>query len=112
MPPARRRAIDLRPLRECRDYRLLFSGQLISLVGRQITVVALPYQVYQVTGSALAVGLLGAVQVVPLVAFSLVGGAIADAVDRRRLLLVTNSGLAACSGLFALGAALGNPPLA
>ena len=112
MAEGRRRTIDLRPLRESRDYRLLFCGQLISLVGRQITVVALPYQIYQLTGSALAVGMLGAVQVVPLIAFSLVGGAVADAVDRRRLLLVTNSGLAVCSGLLAAGAVLGSPPLA
>ncbi len=81
-------------------------------MGRQITAVALPFQVYRLTGSTLAVGLIGLVQVVPLVLCSLIGGAVADAVDRRRLLLVTTSLLALCSGLYAAGALHGHPPLA
>ena len=92
-------------------FRRLFVGQLISLIGRQITLVAVPFQVYSLTRSALDVGLLGIVQAVPLIAGSLAGGAIADRFDRRRVLLVTQLGLAICSGLLAIGAFVGNPPL-
>ena len=85
------------PLRLDRDYRYLWGGQVVSGMGNQMTRIALPYQVYVLTGSTLAVGLLTAVQLLPILAFSLGGGAIADAVDRRRLLLITGSGLALCS---------------
>src|SRR5439155_3620732 len=86
---------DLSPLRESRDYRLLFGGQLVSYLGRQLTVVAIPIQVFRITHSSLAVGLTGLAALGPLVGLSLAGGAIADAVDRRRLLLVTQLLLAA-----------------
>jgi MFS family permease len=111
-PGLGRLAIDITPLRRSRDFRLLWTGQLVSTLGRQITAVAVPYQVYQLTGSTLAVGLLGLAQVVPLVLCSLVGGAVADAVDRRRLLLASNSLLAGCSLLYAAGALQGHPPVA
>jgi MFS family permease len=97
-------ATDLTPLRISRDYRLLWGGNLVSVVGRQITIVALPYQVFLLTHSSLAVGALGLVQLVPLVALSLMGGAIADMVDRRKLLIFNNCGMAACSTLLCLGA--------
>ena len=97
-------ATDLTPLRVSRDYRLLWSGNLVSVVGRQITIVALPYQVFLLTHSSLAVGALGLAQLGPLVALSLMGGAIADQVDRRKLLIATNCGMAACSTLLAVGA--------
>jgi len=89
--------LDVTPLRLDRDYRYLWGGQVVSGMGNQMTRIALPYQVYVLTGSTLAVGLLTAVQLLPILAFSLGGGAIADAVDRRRLLLITGSGLALCS---------------
>ena len=104
-------AVDARSLRELTPFRRLWVGQLISLVGRQITLVAVPFQVYSLTRSALDVGLLGIVQAVPLICGSLAGGAIADRFDRRRVLIVTQLGLATCSGLLALGAFIGNPPL-
>jgi MFS family permease len=104
-------AVDTRSLRESQPFRRLFVGQLISLIGRQITLVAVPFQVYSLTRSALYVGLLGIVQAVPLVCGSLAGGAIADRFDRRRVLIVTQLCLAACSGLLALGAFIGHPPL-
>jgi len=104
-------AIDATPLRTSRDYRLLWVGELISLTGRQISVVALPYQVFRLTGSSLAVGLIGLVQVVPLVVFSIVGGAWADRADRRRLILMTEMGLAVTSGLLLIGALLTRAPL-
>ncbi len=114
MPGRRLRsaALDLRPLRVSRDFRLLWCGQLVSMLGRQITVVAIPYQVYALTGSTLALGLLGLVQVVPLVLGALAGGTIADRVDRRRVLLITNGALAAGSVGLALMALQGSPPVA
>jgi len=110
MPSLRSLAVDTGALRS-RPYRRLWTGQLVSLIGRQITVVAVPFQVYTLTHSPLAVGLLGLVQVVPLVTFSVSAGVIADRMDRRRLLLITQLCLAVCSGVLALGALRGNPPL-
>jgi MFS family permease len=104
-------AVDARALRDSQPFRRLWFGQLISLIGRQITLVAVPFQVYSLTHSALDVGLLGIVQAVPLICGSLGGGALADRFDRRRVLLVTQVGLAFCSGLLALGAFSGSPPL-
>jgi MFS family permease len=99
-------ATDVTPLRIARDYRLLWGGNLVSTAGRQVTVVALPYQVFLLTHSSLAVGAVGLVQLVPLVALSLMGGAIADQVDRRRLLVLTNLGMAVCAAVLTAGAFL------
>jgi MFS family permease len=88
---------DLEPLRESRSFRLLLLGQLISLSGSQLRLVALPYQIFLLTGSSFDVGLIGVFQAVPLLLLSLFGGVIADAVDRRRLLLISQIGLAAVS---------------
>ena len=99
---------DLAPLRESRSFRLLWIGQLISLSGSQLRLVALPYQIYVLTGSSFAVGLIGVVQAVPLLLLSLFGGVIADAVDRRRLLLITQVGLAAVSLALAFATQLGS----
>jgi predicted MFS family arabinose efflux permease len=107
----RRALLDLSPLRESRDFRLLWIGELVSHTGRHITVVALPYQVWELTDSPLAVGLIGLVQVGPLIAFSLIGGAIADASDRRRLLLVSQVGSMFASLMLVAGAVAGDPPL-
>lgn len=104
-------AVDAGALRESPPFRRLWGGQLISLVGRQITTVAVPFQVYSLTRSPLAVGGLGLVQAVPLITGSLGAGAVADRFDRRRILLVTQLGLAFCSGLLAVGALSGHPPL-
>jgi len=107
----RRAMVDLSPLREFRDYRLLWLGQTVNVVGSQITRVALPYQVYLLTHSTLAVAGLSVAQLIPLLLFSLGGGSLADAFDRRRLLLVTQVGLAASSGALALVSFLGSPPI-
>ena len=94
--------IDSEPLRRDPDFRRLWSGQSISVIGNQITRVALPYQVYVLTGSTIALAGLVLVQLLPLLLFTLGGGVIADAMDRRRVLLVTQSGLAVTSLAFAL----------
>ena len=78
---------DFSPLRDSRDLRLVVLGDFVSGMGAQATLVALPYQVYVQTHSALLVGLLGAVELAPLVSAALLGGAIADRMDRRKLLL-------------------------
>jgi transmembrane secretion effector len=104
--PARRLLIDITPLRRSRDFRALISGQTVSVLGTQLTAVAVPYQVYELTRSSLDVGLVSLVQLFPLIIGSLVGGSVVDAVDRRRLLLVVESLAAACSAGLALNADL------
>jgi len=97
---ARGLIIDIEPLRRDPDFRRIWAGQSIGVIGNQITRVALPYQVYVLTGSTLALAALVLVQLVPLLLFTLGGGAIADAFDRRRVLLVTQLGLAGTSLAF------------
>jgi MFS family permease len=104
-------ALDLTPLRESREFRLLWLGEVVSHTGRHITVVALPFQIYTQTRSALAVGMIGLVQVVPLLVSSIVGGVIADSVDRRKILIATQVGLTGGSLLLVVGAVVGDPPL-
>jgi len=84
-------ASDITPLRESVAFRRLFAGQVVSLVGTQVTRVAVPLQVYAITRSSLDVGLIGLAALVPLVVFGLYGGSIADAVDRRKLVLLTST---------------------
>jgi MFS family permease len=100
--------VDVSPLRESRDLRLLMGGLSVSVVGRQITLVAVPYQVYLMTHSSLAVAMLGLVQVIPLVVVSLYSGALADLHDRRRLLLASQVLLAMTSAALALIAVEGH----
>jgi MFS family permease len=87
-------------------------GGFVSGLGSQVTLVALPYQVYLLTRSSFMVGLVGLVELFPLIAFGLVGGALADRVDRRRLLLVAQVGMLATSAGLAAGAVDGDPPIA
>jgi MFS family permease len=103
--------VDSAPLRLDRDYRWLWSGQAINGIGTQITRIALPYQVYVLTGSTLAVAALTAAQLIPILVFALGAGSVADAVDRRKLLLATQLGLLACSAALVGLALLGHPPL-
>ncbi|GGV37183.1 MFS transporter [Kitasatospora herbaricolor] len=92
---------DLSPLRENADYRRLWFGQAVSSIGQQMTAVAVSVQVYDLTGSSFATGLVGLCSLFPLVAFGLYGGAIADTVDRRRLGLIGAAGLAMVSAVLA-----------
>jgi len=99
---APRITVDLAPLRESRDFRLLFAGLLVSSLGNQLTTVAIPFQVYALTRSSLQVGLVSLAQLVPLIVGSLIGGTVGDVVDRRTLIAVT----AAASCLAAAGLVL------
>jgi MFS family permease len=112
-PPERgllaRIAVDIRPLRESRDFRRLWFGVGISAIGSQITTVAIPFQLYEETRSTLLVGLLGLAALVPLLVVPIYGGAVADAVDRRRMLLFSDvAQLLVTAGLL-VNALLPNP---
>ncbi|MFD9264878.1 MFS transporter [Streptomyces goshikiensis] len=96
---------DLTPLRSSPHYRRLWFGGTISWMGQAMTALAVSLQVYEITGSSFSVGLVGLFSLVPLVAFGLYGGAVADTVDRRKLGLYSSTGLAALSVVLA-GAAL------
>jgi MFS family permease len=104
-------AVDLAPVRESRDLRLLLGGELVTGLGTQAALVALPYQLYVETRSAFLTGLLGAVELVPLVTMALLGGALADRLDRRRLLLLDQVGLVLGAGALAALAFAGSAPL-
>jgi MFS family permease len=104
-------AVDLSPLRESRQFRLLFIGEAVSDLGSEITAVAVPYQVYQMTRSPLAVGLLALCQLGPIMILPLVGGAIADAVERRRLLRIVYAILPLLTLVLAWNARLAVPHL-
>lgn len=105
-------AVDLTPLRASRDFRLLWFGEVVSEAGHQVARVAIYVQVFKLTGSAAAVGLVGLAELVPLVVASVLGGSIVDAIDRRKLLLVTQFGLAGASGLLLATALMDRPSLA
>lgn len=102
-------AIDLTPLKVSADFRRLFVGQAVSEFGTQITLVAVPYQVYVETRSTAMVGLLALAEAVPLVVFPIVGGAIADAVERRRMLMVAHALTATLSVVLAVNSLLPEP---
>jgi MFS family permease len=100
---------DTAVLRHGHDFRMLFLSGVVSLLGSMTTMVALPFQVAHLTGSFVSVGLLGLFELVPLVVFGLWGGALADALDRRRLILLTEIAQAGLSGLLLINAALPHP---
>jgi MFS family permease len=104
--------MDLTPLRRHRDYRWLYSAQFVSFLGTMVTQVALPVQVYRLTHSSLAVGMLGLAELLPLLVTAFVGGALADSVDRRRLVLRVHLGLMAGTALLAVNAMRGTPSIA
>ncbi|MFG1953174.1 MFS transporter [Micromonospora sp. NPDC048830] len=87
MKPLRRLALDVTPLRTSRDFRLVFSAAGVSGFGSFFTYVTVPYQVYELTPDPLLVGLLGVCELVPLLVMAFVGGALADYLDRRLLVL-------------------------
>ena len=94
--------VDISPLRESPAYRALWLGQLISLLGSNMRLVAVAWQVFELTGSTVAVGMVGLVEVVPLITVSIIGGTFVDTSDRKRLIAVCQVALMTCSGLLAL----------
>ncbi|MFH8367435.1 MFS transporter [Streptomyces sp. NPDC018031] len=102
---------DLAPWHSSRDFRLMWVAGLVTAFGSFLTLVALPMQVKELTGSAFAVGAIGAVELVPLIVFGLYGGALADAVDRRTLILLTEAGLGLLAALLLVNSLLPDPML-
>ncbi|MGW0902114.1 MFS transporter [Streptomyces sp. NPDC002853] len=102
---------DLSPWRSTRDFRLLWVQGLVTTFGSFMALVALPLQIKDLTDSPLAVGAMGAVELVPLIVFGLYGGALADAVDRRRVILLTEAGLGLLAAVLLVNALLPEPML-
>jgi MFS family permease len=100
---------DVTPLRTSRGFRLVFASRTVTLFGSQATAVALLVQARQLTGSAIAVGLLGVAELVPLVVFGACGGALADRLDRRRLIRWCEAGLGCCAAALVVNASLPRP---
>ncbi|RCG26266.1 MFS transporter [Sphaerisporangium album] len=98
--------MDVSPIRESRDFRLLLGSSTVSMFGSVLTMVAVPYQMKQLTGSYVAVGLVSLAEFVPMVVFGLWGGAIADALDRRRIVILSEAGLCLTSALLMANALL------
>ncbi len=105
---ARRLAPDLAPIRGSRDFRLLYTGQAANSGGSMICYVALPYQAYLISHSSLIVGLLSCAELPPVLFGGLIGGALADSVERRKLILITQSCTAICAVGLAVNALVGN----
>jgi len=101
--------MDTTPLRASRDFRLLFLAGSVFYFGAMVTYVAVPFQVYTLTGSNFAVGAIGLVELAPIIVFGLYGGALADHVDRRRLLIVTGVGQAVFTAVLAVNAFRDHP---
>ncbi|HEU4946011.1 MAG TPA: MFS transporter [Kribbella sp.] len=106
VPGSRRLLADVRPLRESVEFRWLWAGQSLSSIGSFMTTVTVAIQLYDLTGSSVAVGAVSLASFLPTLALGLFGGSVADAVDRRRLVLVTSTGLMVVSAVFALQAVL------
>src|SRR3990170_1883654 len=103
--------MDVTPLRDSRDFRLLFVAGTVFYLGGMVSYVAIPFQVYRLTGSNLAVGAIGLAELVPLVGFGLYGGALADHVDRRRLLVGCGVAQAGLTAVLAVNAFRDTPNL-
>ena len=102
-------AIEIGPLRRRREFRLLYIGQAVSFAGSMITAVAIPFQLYDLTHSTFVVGLLGLAEIAPLLVTALIGGALADAHDRRRLVLIADATLLVLSLALVAAALLAEP---
>ena len=101
--------LDITPLRHNTAFRRLFASQFISGLGTMVSYVAVPWQLYELTRSNAQVGLLGLVQLVPVVACGLIGGAVADRVDRKRLLITSEALMALCLAGLLLNALAASP---
>lgn len=109
--PRRRWALDLAPLRTSRDFRLSYAAGAVSFLGSMATYIAIPYQVATLTDAPLLVGLLGVVEFAPLLVTALLGGALADYLDRRKLVLAAEAGLTVLTAVLVVDALLPHPQL-
>ena len=104
-------AIDFTPLKKYPDFRLLWGSGLISYFGSMITYVSMPFQIKQLTDSYLAVGLMGLVEIVPLILFGLYGGVLADHVDRKKMIWATEFAALALTSILLINSLIPNPKL-
>src|SRR6185503_8136055 len=101
--------LDITPLKISRDYRLLFFGQLISFFGSMMTFIIVPWQMYQITQSSAMVGYIYLAEFVPMVALAFVGGALADFLDKRKMLRLTEIGQTSVTAILLANSLLPNP---
>ena len=108
---ARGLAIDISPLRTNRDFRLVMGSGLVTVLGSMVTYVTLPFQIKQLTGSYIAVGLAGAAELIPLIIFGLYGGALADSVDRKIMVVLTEIAAMVLSTILLVNSLLSHPKI-
>ncbi|HMJ07412.1 MAG TPA: MFS transporter [Pyrinomonadaceae bacterium] len=101
--------LDLSPLRVSRDYRLLFFGQLVSFFGSMMTFIVVPWQMYQLTQSSAMVGYIYLAEFVPMVCLAFVGGALADFLDKRKMLRLTEIGQTAVTAILLINSLTADP---
>lgn len=107
----RKFAMDISPLKKYPDFRYLWASGFISYLGSMVTYVAAPFQIKELTNSYLAVGILGAVELVPLIFFGLYGGVLADYVDRKKMIWAAEFGALICTTILLLNSLLGEPKI-
>ena len=103
--------LDISPLKASREYRLLFFGQLVSFFGSMMTFIVVPWQMYQLTESSAMVGYIALAEFVPMFCLAFLGGALADYVDKRKLLRITEIGQTALTGVLVINALLPDPQI-
>src|SRR6187549_2797211 len=103
--------LDLSPLKASREYRLLFTGQMVSFFGSMMTFIVVPWQMFQLTGSSAMVGYIALAEFVPMFTLAFVGGALADYVDKRKLLRVTEIGQTFLTAILIVNALLPQPSI-
>ena len=107
----RKLAMDISPLKKYPDFRYLWASGFISYLGSMVTYVAAPFQIKELTNSYLAVGLLGAIEIVPLIFFGLYGGVLADYVDRKKMIWAAEFGALICTSILLFNSLLGEPKI-
>src|SRR5215212_1670963 len=103
--------LDITPLKVSRDYRLLFFGQMVSFFGSMMTFIVTPWQMFQLTGSSEMVGFIYLAEFIPMLLLAFVGGALADALEKRKMLRLTEIGQTLVTLILLLNALLPNPQI-
>ncbi len=103
--------MDISPLKKYPDFRYLWASGFISYFGSMVTYVAAPFQIKELTNSYLAVGLLGAIELIPLIFFGLYGGVLADYIDRKKMIWASEFGAVICTTILLLNSLLGEPKI-
>ncbi len=103
--------LDLSPLKTSRDYRLLFTGQLVSFFGSMMTFIVVPWQMYSLTGSSAMVGYIYLAEFVPMVCLAFIGGALADFLDKRKMLRLTEIGQTSVTAVLLINSLLPHPQI-